>query len=191
MKKLFIIGFGLLPLWVTIMITLVQGYSIATHWYFLAAIFLCGITLAIAFAVLITYENSAGNSRDKFSRSAVVFAVLAGLALYMVWGRQHIREHNIKEERYMVEEFVRFNEEVIRKTSGVRDVFISNYICRPKALPDRYIVKVYGSEKQHWEKDVKAVYAVVDISREGGTPKFILACFVVDSTKEGCEQQLQ
>ena len=188
-KKLFIIGFGLLPLWVFIMITLVQGYSIATHWYFIAAIPLCAITLTIALATSITYEKSAGNSRDKFSQSAAVLAVLTGLALYVVWGRQHMREHNIKEESHMVEEFVRFNEEVRRKTSGVRDVYISTYICRPKvALPDRYIVKVYGSEKQLWEKDVMAVYAVVDISREGGTPKFTLACFTVDSTKKDCEQ---
>jgi hypothetical protein len=185
-KKLFFIGFGLLPLWVFIYITLVEGYSIATHWYLFFAIPPCAITLSIAFAASITYEQSVGNSRDKFSKSAVVFAVLTGLAWYVILGQQQIQKHNIKEERHIVEEFVRFNEDVIRKTSGVRDVYISSYIG--KAMPDKYIVAVYGSEKQPWEKDFKAVYAVVDVSREGGTPKFTLACFTVDSTKKYCEQ---
>jgi len=89
----------------------------------------------------------------------------------------------------MVEEFVRFNEEVIHKTRGVRDVFVSSYgIVGSRDMPYRYIVAVYGSEKQPWDKDFKAVYAVVDISREGGTPKFTIACFTVDSMKAGCEQ---
>lgn len=66
---------------------------------------------------------------------------------------------------------------------------MSAYIAKSNTvLPDRYVVSVYGLDKQPWEKDFKAVHAVVDVARKDGAVAFTLVCFTLDSLKDECEK---
>ncbi|MDA8126698.1 MAG: hypothetical protein M0009_16115 [Deltaproteobacteria bacterium] len=102
----------------------------------------------------------------------------------------------IMKERSLVENFIAFHSEVIQKAKGVSSVSVATYkVRRQEVLPYRYIVSVYGLDKQPWEKDFRPVYVAVDVSRQNGAPEFKVACMVFSTnhrmpsfTDEECRQ---
>lgn len=83
----------------------------------------------------------------------------------------------IEKEKFLVENFVANNKEVIKKAKGVKKVSTYSYNRKPqKDLPFRYIVSVHGSEKQPWEKDFESLFVFVDVSRQKDVPEFKIAC---------------
>jgi hypothetical protein len=169
MKKLLLLflGFGLLPIWIIIIITLFQGYTLATHWYFISALPLCGITLAIAIFTFLTYYLTPGDESKRFKLASVIFVVLVGLTFYMTFGRDYIRGNKIKKERSLAEDFVIHNEDVIREAGGIKKVYLESSIT--KVMPHRYEVSVHGNNGKH-------IYAIVGVSRHDGNVKFSLDC---------------
>lgn len=98
-------------------------------------------------------------------------------------------DEKMKMECSSVIEFVKNNKEVIEKAGGVSDVSLSTYKRRSnKDLPDRYVMSVYGLDKNSGEKDLKAVYVVIDVARQKGVVKFKLCCFTSNPYDYDCNE---
>lgn len=98
-------------------------------------------------------------------------------------------DEKLKIEYSSVIEFLKNNKEVIEKAKGVRDVKLLTYTKRPnKDLPDRYVMSVYGLNKNPLEKDYTTIYVVIDVSRQEGVAKFKLRCFTSEPNDYECNK---
>lgn len=183
MKKalLFFFGFGLLPIWVAIVAAL-MSWNLMSHWYIIFAIPWCGITMGIVAITLIVYYLVPVNESKRFILASIIFTVLVGVTLYMTFGKHYSLESRMKQEKVLVQDFVKHNEEVIKKAKGIKEIFSDSYNRKSqKDLPFRYIVHVYGSEKEPWEKGFESLYVFVDVLRQKDVPEFKIACMEFSS----------
>jgi len=114
--------------------------------------------------------------------------ILLPYDFYDSWQYWKIDEKN-KIECSSVIEFVKNNKEVIEKANGIKDIKLSSYTKRPNEdLPDKYVMRVYGLNKNPLEKDYKTVYVVIDVSRQEGVAKFKLRCFTSEPNDYECNK---
>src|SRR2546423_15303774 len=98
-KFLFIGGFGLLPLWVGIVLIVRGGHQpnvSPDYWYFvpwflLVAFMPCAITLGIAIATVLIFNGASGNASRKWRLASSCFFALVAVAAavtFAIWSHQ-------------------------------------------------------------------------------------------------------
>lgn len=176
MKKIFfVLGFGLLPLWLAIIVVSLGGilpsrsfeYWTAAPWLVIASLPICVATFLIAVATLFIHDLTPGDQSQKlkvatkFFWSFVLIAGATGGALGL---RYEYRQQDIAIEEGLALDFVKNNKTVIQK---VGHSFEPSLSTASQASDGRRV---------RYEFSVGALYAIVSVSRLSGNPEFTLDC---------------
>jgi hypothetical protein len=180
---LFFLGFGLLPLWASAAYVYLESlrttqaeYWAAAPWLVIAAIPLCGITLAIAAITTVVFFATGGDRSLK--RAIACFSIMSLLVVVgagIYWNWRTTREANIEAEKAAARIYVERNREVAGAIPGRIRAGLSISMPARDGLAVRYIYYVYP---EHDLGAATAVFAVVDVSRGSGATEFRVACVV-------------
>jgi hypothetical protein len=168
---LFVVGFGLLPLWV--LAFLVIAVNEMYLWYVLFAVPLCAVTLGIAAFTVIAYRSASGTPGRKRRAALNRFLLLTGLVLAVAlafnWRNDEKAKELGREERLALE-FVRSHPEVIARAGGDVDSIVSltsNKIDGSHVRLEHHVIRP------------KPLNVIVEMTRSNPGPAFTLVCFPV------------
>jgi hypothetical protein len=182
---LFLLGFGLLPLWASVAYVYLQSlrttqaeYWAAAPWLIIAALPFCSITLAMAGITYLVFWVTGGARSRRLTRAIACFfmlslLVVAGAGIF--WKRHATREANIEAEKAAGRIYVEKSREVAGAIPGRIRAGLSESRVARDGLAVRYIYYVYP---EHDLVSASAVMAVVDVSRSSGVASFRIACVV-------------
>jgi hypothetical protein len=194
MKKVgFLLGFGLLPVWVATIAMFLgslqssrsSDYWAAAPWLVIFSIPFCGATLLIAAATLVRQASASGDRVQKNKAARSLFWSLVLLACVIVgvwWVRHEYRQRGLKVEEGLALEFVRNHDAVIQ--GGSRD-------------PSPSLVattKTNAGVPVTYEIGTPLGYAIVSVNESSGRRQFNLDCITTislggrDPTRSPCSQ---
>ena len=195
MKKIiFVIGFGLLPVIAASVFVYVGSlgyhgpsseYWAVAPWYIIAAMPVSLVTFSIATITLLVYGGVSGGHSRKRGIASASFALMVLVAVGVAglyWMNQKTQKQDLKNERFLAQEFVRKNPAVIQAVGEKFEVYPAVVVGQ---VPIRYEFSVRSDA---------TVYAIVDVSRKSGRLEFSLACITPtsigyrDSSKHPCAQ---
>jgi hypothetical protein len=171
---LFILGFGLLPIWVASAIvyygslgaSATSGYWNVAPWLIVLAIPVCAVTLAIAGVTIAVHRRTEGEPSRKWRFSTLTFAMLV-VAVGAAGGAWWNYRRELQNEWQHAVEFVR-TDRTIAELVGREPRAELTWTRRRNGTPAFYGVAASGT---------RTVYAVVAVSRSWvRTPEFAIAC---------------
>ena len=164
-KAVFLLGFGLLPLWAASIfvwrgsIGASAEYWNVAPWLIVFSLPVCAITLAIAIVTLVVHARKTGERREKFRAAAKTFSALVGICalLAAVWYLMLMRrqEHN-QDLRQRAVALVRSHPAVVQEFGPEFQTGIATVTFAEYRRPTRFEIRVQSNGKQQ--------YAVVDVS---------------------------
>jgi hypothetical protein len=194
MKKFaFILGFGLLPLWVATVVVFLGGllpsrsseYWAVAPWLVIASIPVCGVSLFIALATLTRHALASGDRTQKYGAARSLFwslTLLAGVIVGALWLRHEYRQHDFKLEEGLAIEFVKSHALVIQKGGGGSSPSMVAITKNHDGVPVKY------------EIGMRLGYAIVSVVQLSGHREFNLDCITTlslgerDPTRSPCDQ---
>jgi hypothetical protein len=184
---LFIVGFGLLPLWISIAWLLVESrnYSNSAEfwhvapWLVFGGAMFCQYTLAIAGAAIAVFYVAKGTPERKWRFAGTTFvALVLSAAAWLGYGffSRSARDADQKVEIANVLQFVR-DSAVVREVIGDElDVRLSTHVVNGDGEAVKLEVAVSPITKKFRERTDKTQYAIVNVSRTNGHPTYKIRC---------------
>jgi hypothetical protein len=195
MKKLLLLvlfaGFGLLPLWATVVFLLFGSHGPyggadfwnTAPWLFFVAVPLCAFTLGIATVTTVVFAATTGSASKKYAASTASFFGLIALTLGIAsrLSHQNDRKPMAVHTTMGLVAWVQGNQEVIDAAGG--NPKVSVWYTREHKGAKRNVMVAYG---QH------TVYPIVDVAGSPDNATFTLACVsmtlpaATDASKDVC-----
>jgi len=171
---LFVLGFGLLPLWAAAAAVYYGGRGLSAAsdywntapWLIILAVPVSAVTLAITGVTVAVHRSTAGAPARKWRFSIPTFFALVGAIAAVVGAWWNYRQE-LQDEWQLAVEFVRSDRAVTEMVGDEPRAQLA-WTRRENSSPTAYAVAVSGTT---------TVYAVVEVSRTWlGNPEFTLAC---------------
>jgi len=206
MRKLALfVGYGLLPLWASIVIVIAGSlgsssseYWAVAPWLIVVSIPLSAATLAIAAVTIAVQAGASGAQARKNATAMKVFWALniALVAIAGLWWLQSMfSKRELESEKKMAADFVRNNDLVISRYGRDAEVVpFSTYTMGSNALPTRYEFAVSVKRQRNAGSPTQYGYAFVGAKGSSGQRQFALDCISTlspgkrDPFKDPCKQ---
>jgi hypothetical protein len=164
-KALFLLGFGLLPVWATSLyawrgsIGARSDYWTAAPWLIFFSIPVCAITLGIAVGTLIVYQRTQGEPSEKFRAGARTFGMLVSISALLAGGWYLTlmkRQANNEALKQRAIALVRSHPAVLQEFGADFQTGLASMTTGSNERPKRMEIRVSSGAKR--------LYAIVDVS---------------------------
>jgi hypothetical protein len=187
-------GFGLLPLWLAIVLVVAgdsgsSDYWTAAPWVIFAAVPVCTVTLVIAAITSAVYRATNADHPRKLKRAAAIFGVLvvAGVStVAFLLIRYDNKRLDRAAEGQAARSFVENHEAVRSATPAISRAMYFGTAVDPNGDDYRYVFSLYSPDTPYFaEAPDRGIYAIVDVDRGSGRAVFKLRCIVPKKDPRG------
>lgn len=177
MRILFLVAFGLSPLWLDLALLACsllagnQNLAFIASWLLVLAVPACVVTMLIARTAVAVHRRTVGSDRAKLLNSGAVAAgasLLCVLVIIALWSRKQDETAALRAEAQVVEAFVAADPAVVAIVgTPTRTAVVTSTSGHSDSRPSRYEVAAHGSA---------TVYAIVGVTRSGSQRQLRLLC---------------